>query len=187
MDQTTLQIIAGLAIPSAAIIISTLVAVTLAKSERLAATAARAEERAQMAADRLDDRSDDAFVRALMALATLNTINLRAESVAEPFRDLRIGLTLLEAASPQVDNDLLGEWFEAERLAGMAQAGRSMESLALLPARPSNDDEVEAIVAAGAPLNIWARDFANNLRHWRQKGASRSDLVTLAENAKTLH
>ncbi|MDI2097399.1 hypothetical protein [Ruicaihuangia caeni] len=68
--QTALQIIAGVATPSAAIIISTVVAVELAKWERLAATAARAVERAQMAADRLEDRSDDAFIRVLIALAT---------------------------------------------------------------------------------------------------------------------
>lgn len=187
MDQAVLQLIAGVAIPSAAIIISTLLAVKLAKSERLAATTARAEERAQIAADRLDDRSDEAFVRALMALATLNTINLRAESVAEPFRDLRIGLTLLEASSAQLDNNLLGRWFEAERLAGTAQARKSMGRLTLLPVTPANDADVEAIVAAGGPLNIWARDFANNLRHWRRKGGTGAELVALTENAQKLH
>src|SRR5690349_16197132 len=111
MDNSTLEIITGIAVPAAAIIISTWVAVGLAKSERVAAAAARSEE-----------RSDGAFVRALIALATLNTINLRAESVAEPLRDLRVGLTLLEAASPKHDDDLLAEWFEAERVAGLAQS-----------------------------------------------------------------
>ena len=93
-----LQIIADIALPAAAIIISTLVAVSIAKSERRGAAAARAEE-----------RRDIAFGQTLSALATLNTLNLRAESVAEPLRDLRVGLILLEAASPKHDNDLLSE------------------------------------------------------------------------------
>lgn len=184
MDQTALQIIAGVAIPSAAIIISTVVAVNLAKSERQAATAARAEERAQIASDRLEDRSDDAFVRALIALATLNTINLRAESAAESFRELRVGLTLLEAASAPLDSDLLAEWFEAERLAGLAQARESMRRLSLIRPSPADDADVDAMVAAGAPLNIWARDFANNLRTWRRKGATELELRGLIENAR---
>lgn len=122
MDNSTLAILTGIAVPAAAIIISTWVAVGLAKSERVAAAAARSEA-----------RSDGAFVRALIALATLNTINLRAESVAEPLRDLRVGLTLLEAASPKHDKDLLAEWFEAERVAGLAQSRESMRKLALAP------------------------------------------------------
>jgi len=184
MDQTALQIIAGVAIPSAAIIISTAVAVKLAKSERLAATAARAEERAQIAADRLEHQSDDAFVRALVALATLNTINLRAEGAAEPFRELRVGLTLLEATSAQADSDLLAEWFEAERLAGLAQARESMRRLSMMRPNPAGEAEVEAMVAAGAPLNIWARDFANNLRTWRRSGAKDLELRRLSEHAR---
>lgn len=176
MDSSTLDIITGIALPAAAIIISTWVAVGLAKSERVAAAAARAEE-----------RSDGAFVRALTALATLNTINLRAESVAEPLRDLRVGLTLLDAASPKHDNDLLSEWFEAERLAGLAQSGESMRRLDLAPKTPSSEADVEKIVAAGAPLNTWARDFASNLRFWRRKGATDVQLTELITNAKNLH
>lgn len=176
MDNTTLAIIAGIALPAAAIIISTWVAVGLAKSERVAAAAARAEE-----------RSDGAFVQALTALATLNTINLRAESVAEPLRDLRVGLTLLEAASPENDNDLVSEWFEAERVAGLAQSKESMWKLALAPKMPGSDVDVEAIDAAGAPLNTWARDFASNLRLWRRKGATDAQLTELIKNARKLH
>lgn len=175
MENTTLGIITGIAVP-AAIIISTWVAVGLAKSERVAAAAARAEE-----------RSDGAFVRALTALATLNTINLRAESVAEPLRELRIGLTLLEAASPKHDDDLLSEWFEAERIAGLAQSRESMRKLALAPGTPSSDADIDAIVSAGAPLNTWARDFANNLRLWRRKGATHAQFTDLIANAKNLH
>lgn len=176
MDNSTLEIITGIAVPAAAIIISTWVAVGLAKSERVAAAAARSEE-----------RSDGAFVRALTALATLNTINLRAESVAEPLRDLRVGLTLLEAASPKHDNDLLAEWFEAERVAGLAQSRESMRKLALAPKTPSSDADVDTIVSAGAPLNTWARDFASNLRLWRRKGATDSQLEQLIATAKSLH
>ncbi|WP_028281101.1 hypothetical protein [Arthrobacter sp. H5] len=176
MDNTTLEIVIGIAVPAAAIIISTWVAVGLAKSERVAAAAARAEE-----------RSDGAFVRALTALATLNTINLRAESVAEPLRELRVGLTLLEAASPRSDGDLLSEWFEVERVAGLAQSRESMRKLALAPKIPSSEADVDTIVAAGAPLNTWARDFANNLRLWRRKGATDAQLAELIANAKSLH
>ncbi|MHA7154985.1 hypothetical protein [Arthrobacter sp. TMN-50] len=176
MDNSTREIITGIAVPAAAIIISTWVAVGLAKSERIAAAAARSEE-----------RSDGAFVRALIALATLNTINLRAESVAEPLRDLRVGLTLLEASSPKHDNDLLAEWFEAERVAGLVQSTESMRKLALAPKTPSSDADLDAIVAAGAPLNTWARDFANNLRLWRRKGATEAQLKELIANAKSLH
>lgn len=176
MDNTTLEIITGIALPAAAIIISTWVAVGLAKSERVAAAAARAEE-----------RSDGAFVQALTALATLNTINLRAESVVEPLRDLRVSLTLLDAASSKTDNDLLAEWFEAERVAGLAQSRESMRNLVLAPKMPSNDADVEKIVSAGAPLNTWARDFASNLRLWRREGATDAQLMDLITNAENLH
>ena len=77
MSTLPLKTIAGVVIPAAALIISTWVAVGLARSEGLAAAAARIER-----------RSDDAFVRALIALATLNSVNLPLEGVAEPFRDL---------------------------------------------------------------------------------------------------
>lgn len=176
MDNTTLEIITGIVLPAAAIIISTWIAVGLAKSERVDAATARAEE-----------RSDGAFVQALTALATLNTINLRAESVAEPLRDLRVGLTLLEAASPKQDNDLLSEWFEAERVAGLAQSKESMRKLDLAPKTPSTDADLEKIVSAGAPVNTWARDFASNLRLWRRKGATDAQLKELITNAKNLH
>lgn len=171
-----LQIIADIALPAAAIIISTLVAVSIAKSERRGAAAARAEE-----------RRDIAFGQTLSALATLNTLNLRAESVAEPLRDLRVGLILLEAASPKHDNDLLSEWFEAERVAALAQSKESMRRLSQAPESPSSDADVEMIVAAGAPLNTWARNFANNLRFWRQNGATDAELMELIESAKKLH
>lgn len=175
MDNITLNIITGIVLPAAAIIISTWVAVRIAKSERVASAAARAEE-----------RSDDAFVRALTALATLNTINLQAESVAEPLRELRIGLILLEAANPNSDNDLLAEWFEAERIAGLAQIRESMRKHNLI-SKPSNSaDRAEAIVEAAAPLNIWARDFANNLRLWQREGATDADLTELIIGAKKL-
>lgn len=176
MDNTTLEIVTGIALPAAAIIISTWVAVGLAKSERVAAAAARAEE-----------RSDGAFVQALTALATLNTINLQAESVAEPLRDLRVGLTLLDAANPKHDNVRLSEWFEAERVAGNARIIKSMSNLALAPKTPSSDADVEKIVAAGAPLNTWARDFASNLRLWRREGATDAQLSDLIRNAESLH
>lgn len=176
MDNTTLDIITGIALPAAAIIISTLVAVGLAKSERVAAATARAEE-----------RSDGAFVQVLTALATLNTINLRVESVAEPLRDLRVGLILLEAAIPGKDNDLLSEWFEAERVASIAQSKESMRKHGLVPESSSSDDHVEMIVAAGAPLNTWARNFANNLRLWRREGATDAELTELITSAKKLH
>lgn len=176
MDAAILQVIAGIAIPAASIIISTWVAVRLARSERVAAAAARAEE-----------RSDDAFVRTLIALSTLNTINLRAESVAEPLRDLRVGLTLLEASSPTPGGDLLSQWFEAERLAGLAQSRESMRKLALAPNPPRTDADVEAIVSAGGPLNEWARDFANELRLWRRSGATDQQLAELIAKARALH
>jgi hypothetical protein len=96
MDNTTPEIMTGIAVPAAAIMISTWVAVGLAKSERVAAATAQSQE-----------CSDGAFVRALIDLATLNTINLRAEWVAEPLRDLHVVLTPLEAASPKHNNDLL--------------------------------------------------------------------------------
>lgn len=176
MDNTALEIITGIAVPSAAIIISTWVAVGLAKSERVSAAAARAEE-----------RSDGAFVRALVALATLNTINLRAETLAEPLRDLRIGLTLLEATSSKRGDDLLAEWFDAARVAGNAQARESMRQLALAPQTPSSDADVDTIVTAGAPLNTWARDFANNLRLWQRDGATTAQLTELITHAKKLH
>ncbi|MGM0928840.1 MAG: hypothetical protein ACQEXN_03915 [Actinomycetota bacterium] len=176
MDTTTLEIIAGIAVPAAAIIISTWVAVGLAKSERVAAADARVEE-----------RSDGAFVQTLIALATLNTINLRAESVAVPLRDLRVGLTLLEAASSKKDDGLLAEWFEAERVAGLAQTRESMRGLALAPKNPASDADLDTIIVAGAPLNTWARNFANNLRLWRRTGLTDSRLTELITDAKNLH
>lgn len=181
-----MQVIAGVAIPSAAILISTVLALQIAKSERIAGAEAREDERAQVAADRLEQRSDDAFVRALIGLATLNTINLRAESAAEPFRELRVGLTLLDAASDSPDSDALADWFESERLAGLEQARESMRRLSLVPSILQSEADVEAVVAAGAPLNTWARDFANNLRRWRRDGATRSELVMLADKARSL-
>jgi len=187
MDKVVLDVVTGVAIPSAAILISTFVALRLAKTERLDAAAARVEEREQVKRDRLEGRTDDAFVRALTALATLNTINLRVESVGEPLRELRVGLTLLEAASLSRDDDLLAEWFEAERLAGLAQAGESMRRLGLTTSIPTNEAEVGAIVSAGEPLNVWARNFANNLRVWRRNGAAPAELVELIAKANTLH
>ncbi|MBP2422190.1 hypothetical protein [Microbacterium imperiale] len=168
-----LQIVADVALPSAAIIISTVVAVWLARSERKAAAAARA-----------DERTDAAFVRTLVALSTLNTINLRAESASEPFRELRVGLTLLAAVTPERTDDLLGQWFEAERRAGLAQATESMRLLATVPDPLRTDTDVEAMVAAGAPVNTWARDFANNLRLWRRKGTTDAELTSLIVSAK---
>lgn len=175
MDKATLDIVTGIAVPAASILISTWVALLLARSERKAAAAARAEE-----------RIDAAFVRALTALATLNTINLRAESVAEPMRELRVGLTLLDAATPAAGNDLLAEWLEAERLAGITQSQETMRLLAQAPQKPQTDADVEKIVAAGAPLNHWARDFANRLRVWRRDGASVAKLGAHIAAAKAL-
>lgn len=176
MSELVLDLVVGIAVPAAAIIVSSWVAVRLARSERLAAAAARA-----------DERSEAAFVRTLTALATLNTINLRAEGIAEPMRELRVGLTLLDAAVPNPASRLLAEWFEAERLAGLAQATEAMRRLGLLPDPPRTDADVDAIVAAGGPLNLWARDFANNLRAWRREGASPEQLRTLTTAAGKLH
>lgn len=173
MGDAALDIITGIAVPAASILISTWVAIRLARSERKAAAAARVEE-----------RTDAAFVRALTALATLNTINLRAESIAEPMRELRVALTLLDAATPPADNDLLTEWFEAERLTGLAQSEESMRLLGLVPHHLQSDADVERAVSAGAPVNTWARDFANNLRYWRRRGASDAELQSLIDSAK---
>ncbi|MFS0715462.1 hypothetical protein ABC195_16590 [Microbacterium sp. 2P01SA-2] len=172
MEPGPLQIVADVALPSAAIIISTVVAVGLARSERRAAAAARAE-----------DRVSEAFARALAALATLNTINLRAESLAEPMRELRVALTLLVAAAPNEDEQLV-QWFDAEIVAGGAETVRSMRLLALAPTDPQTDADVNQIVAAGGPLNTWARDFANNLRLWKRKGTTKAELTDLIASAK---
>jgi len=196
MEDPTLDIITGIAVPAASILVSTWVAIRLARSERRAASAAqaeerkdaaaaRAEEREAAAAARVEERTDDAFSRALTALATLNTINLRAEPAAEPFRELRVALTLLDAATSPVEHDRLAEWFEAERLAGLAQAQKSMELLRLVPEPLRTDADVEKAVAAGEPVNTWARDFANNLRLWRREGATDAKLRTLIAAAKT--
>ncbi|WHE37824.1 hypothetical protein [Microbacterium sp. BDGP8] len=173
MEPGPLQIVADVALPSAAIIISTVVAVGLARSERKAAAAARA-----------DERIDAAFVRTLVALATLNTINLRAELASGPFRELRVGLTLLASVTPERTDDLLGEWFEAERVAGNGEAQESMRRLYLVPDPPRSEADVNAMVEAGAPLNTWARDFANNLRVWRRKGLTDAELRSLIVSAK---
>lgn len=171
-----LDVATGIAVPAAAILISTWVAVGLARSERKAAAAARVEE-----------RIDAAFVRTLTALAVLNTINLRAESVADPLRELRVGLTLLEALSSPSGDTLLAEWFEAERVAGNAQIAESMRLLQLVPANLQSDDDVEKAVAAGGPVNTWARDFANRLRDWHRQGASDEALRAHVVAAKSLH
>ncbi len=176
MDEATLDVVTGIAVPAAAIVISTWVAVRLARSERKAAAAARVEE-----------RIDAAFVRTLTALAVLNTINLRAEAVADPLRELRVGLTLLEALSSRSEGSLLAEWFEAERVAGNAQIGESMRLLALVPVELQSDDHVERAVAAGGPVNTWARDFANKLRDWHRQGASDQALRAHIAVAKSLH
>lgn len=168
-----MDIVTGIAVPAASILVSTWVAIRLARSERKAAAAARVEE-----------RIDAAFARALTALATLNTINLRAESIAEPMRELRVALTLLATATPPADNNLLAEWFEAERLAGTAQGEESRRLLNLVPQQLQPDVDVEKAVAAGAPVNTWARDFANNLRLWRRRGASDAELRSLIDSAK---
>ncbi|WP_146078259.1 hypothetical protein [Rathayibacter rathayi] len=176
MDEAVLGVVTGIAVPAVSILISTWVAIRLARSERIAAAAARAEERV-----------DAAFVRALIALATLNTINLCAESSAEPLRELRVGLTLLDAATPQIGNDLLAEWFEAERLAGLAQIHESMRLLELVPRELRTNADLEKFVSAGAPVNTWARDFADRLRLWRRAGTSDAELRVHIASAKALH
>ncbi|MCJ1709378.1 MULTISPECIES: hypothetical protein [Microbacteriaceae] len=176
MDETMLDVVTGIALPAAAIVISTLVAVGLAASERKAAATARVEE-----------RIDAAFVRALTALAILNTINLRAESVAEPLRELRVSLTLLEALSTHADGNLLGEWFEAERVAGNEQVAESMRRLQLVPSPLRTDADVERALAAGGPVNTWARDFANRLRDWHRRGASDDEMRAHIASARALH
>lgn len=100
--------------------------------------------------------------RTLTAFATLNTTNLRSESVAEPLRDLRVGLTLLEAASLKQGTDLLANRFEVERVAGLAQTRKSMWNLDLALKTTNSDDDVEKIVSVGSPLNTGARNFASN-------------------------
>lgn len=176
MDQTTLDVVTGIAVPAAAILISTWVAVGLARSERKAAAAARVGE-----------RIDAAFVRTLTALAQLNTINLRAEAVADPLRELRVGLTLLEALSSKPNEHLLGEWFEAERVAGNAQVGESLRRLQLVPDPLRSNDDVEKALAAGGPVNTWARDFANRLRNWHRRGATDEQLREHIVSAGALH
>lgn len=176
MDQLALDIVSGIAVPAAAILVSTWVAVGLARSERKSAARARLEE-----------RIDAAFVRTLTALAQLNTINLRAESVAEPLRELRVGLTLLASLSSKPDDDLLGEWFEAERVAGNEQVRESMRRLQLVPDPLRSDADVEKAVAAGGPVNSWARDFAYRLRHWHRHGATVEQLRAYITAATRLH
>ncbi|AZZ49792.1 hypothetical protein C5E02_11540 [Rathayibacter rathayi] len=176
MDQAALDIVTGIALPAAAILISTLVAVGLAASERKAAAAARVEE-----------RIDAAFVRALTALAILNTINLRTETVVEPLRELRVSLTLLESLSAKPDSDLLAEWFEAERQAGNTQVAESRRRLQLVPDPLRTEADVEKAVAAGGPVNTWARDFAGRLRDWHRRGASDDALRAHTASARALH
>jgi len=175
MNEATLNLITDLALPSVAIIISTLVAVSIARWERKAAAAARR-----------DERIDQAFVRVLVALATLNTINMRVETVAEPLRELRVGLSLLVDADVSQHQELVGEWFEAERLAGAAQSRVVMRNLETVPKNPYTEAEIERVVQAGGPINSWARDFASNLRVWRRSGATKEQLLQLTEGAKLM-
>lgn len=114
-----------------------------------------------------------------------STQSISAESAAEPLRELRVALTLLDAATPPAGDDLLAEWFEAERLAGVARIKESMELLRLVPNQLQTDADVERAVAAGEPVNTWARAFANNLRLWRRKGASDADLRSLIDSAQS--
>lgn len=178
---TVIDLIATVAIPSLAIIISSLIAVLIARSERKAAAAARKIEREEVLAGRREARVDDAFVRAVVALATLNTLNLRAETIAEPLREMRVGLTLLVTAHEDGPK-MLGEWFEREREAGHACADLSMRRHMTVP----DGSPIERFLWASEPLNTWARDFATNLRVWRRGDVSRDELVELAARAKTL-
>lgn len=71
MNQVMLDIVSGIGVPAASILVSTWVAVGLAWSERKSAADARVEE-----------RLDAAFVRTLTALAQLNTISPSAFNVS---------------------------------------------------------------------------------------------------------
>jgi len=176
------DIAGGVGIPAAAIIISTYVAVRLARNEREAAATARLEERAQTAADRLEDRTEDAFVRTLLALATLNTINLRSESIAEPLRELRVGLTLLVTAASE-HPEVVGQWFEMERMAGASQSEVSMSRIAQMSENLNSQNEATITLWACEPINEWARDFANNLRIWRRGEMSEPAMRELSQAA----
>ena len=179
-----LELAIDVGIPSIAIIVSTVLAVWIASTERKAAARAREEERLQVARDRRDDRSQDAFVRTLSALTTFMLFDVVQDSPAEPLKELRIGLSLLDVAADRQD-EVLTNWFTLERGRAAVRLNAAGKAINDLHYRDRFDIPGDERVRIGQPLYGWANEFSGRLQEWRRDRVTDDQVRAFVIEAQT--
>ena len=181
---TILELATGVALPSIAIVVSTLLAVWIASSERKSAVRARVAERVQIAQDRRDDRAQDAFERTVAALNTLTLHDPVYDSVVDQIRELRLGLSLLEG-SIEPENETLKEWFELERFRCALRSASARSNIVNLGYLDESQIPGAERMTAGAPLHEWAAEFSTRLRSWRRNKTNAADIAKFVGEARS--
>lgn len=145
------RLIADVAIPVAAIIVPTLIAIRLSRSERLTAEAARREERLSAIEDRRIERRLEAGAGVIVALAPLSTMNLH-EPVWPYLWELRARIAVYRAWI--VSDDRSGDWLGLRHREGMAIWSRT--ALLLANAGGPNQFTVEGQLELTHRAHEWA-------------------------------
>lgn len=174
------EVLTAALIPAAAIVVSTVIAVRLARTERQASEKAREEEREAALNLRDEARRDAALAheearrdRVLEELIEVFAFFISAHPTAENWvpmmRLLRARVVVLQTFPTA---RVLGEWLASENARGMAAMQRAMSNpWAEAPDAPE-------FLEWSAPLAQWANDMINGIASWMRGDITDEQLRT---------
>ena len=172
--QTAFDLISQVAIPAAAIVISTLVAVWLARAERQRAEAARVEERMQIAAARAREERWSAVGELIGTVFKVrpHEMTLDESMRADPiWMEIRLRASYLRNVMGDGYSSAM-EWVDESVLRGMV--------LSAFSTQVERDRQNHEGSSRGTPyftharLVVWRNEFCHSLIEWQASGYSGS-------------
>lgn len=147
------SVIGGTLVPVAAILVSTLIAVNLAKNEREAAEQARHDDAVRASAERV-----------LIALAPLITIDPAVEPWSDLFSVMRARTVVFRTLMLSPDEAIVGEWLSLEATHGTALFGAAVERVQREELH--NYIDPKPLHEAFEAPHKWAWDTTETLADW---------------------
>ena len=166
-DPTWWQITTDAVIPALAIVVSTLIAIGIARWDRADARKSAVEDRADAASARERDRVERLLAEVLELYAVFISGNPHTTDYAPVVRQLRARLMIAQTIPSSA---VIGLWLAEQTAVGFRLYDESMRAF------PFPNAPVDQIVAAMRPVADWANQCVQTIAGWLSGSITDDDL-----------
>lgn len=185
LDVSSWPVVTGMIVPVAAILVSSSVAIWLARAERKSAELVRTAERQLLIKDRQQAKTEDVLERVLGTLAWFISADPGNEDWRLQIRSLR-GQVYIVQSLPDDESRAFGAWLASEVERGVSRASQSLDEFGGAQEHLSGDALSTAVATVMDPFRLWVKCTMDLIVIWLRGDRTASEVVIMAENAASV-